>query len=294
MKLQQGDVAVVTGGASGIGFGMAERFCMLGLHVVVADVEQGALDDAVGRLEKHGTDVLGVRTDVSKEAEVQQLAATTVERFGGVHVTCNNAGVVAKGDPWEGPLSGWEWVINVNLWGVIHGVRAFLPHLTAGGRGHIVNTASMAGLFPGLNAIYDATKHAVVALTEDLYQELRFMGSPVGVSVLCPGWVRTNLVDSERNFPSGAQDAPDKSIAIQVVEPHLRRALDEGMTPAAVAEVVTTGIEADQFWLLTHKDWMPMCVKRWDAIAEGINPPTFDEIPSMPSRTQMIEEAFGT
>jgi len=202
MKLEKGDVAVVTGAASGIGFGLAERFASMGLQVVAADVEQGALDAAADELGKHGGEVLGVRTDVSKEDEVQALAARTLERFGGVHVVCNNAGVAAKSDPWEGPLSGWQWVIDVNLWGVIHGVRAFLPHLLAGGRGHIVNTASMAGLVPGFNPMYDATKHAVVALTEDLYHSARDLGWPIGVSVLCPGWVRTNIVDAERNRPA--------------------------------------------------------------------------------------------
>jgi NAD(P)-dependent dehydrogenase (short-subunit alcohol dehydrogenase family) len=293
MKLEQGDVAVVTGAASGIGFGLAERFATLGLRVVASDIEQDALDDAVSRLAAHGADVLGVRTDVSKEADVQALAAQALDRFGAVHVVCNNAGVVAKSDPWEGPISGWEWLIGVNLWGVIHGVRAFLPHLLAGGRGHIVNTASMAGLVPGLNPIYDATKHAVVALTEDLYHSARDFGWPIGVSVLCPGWVHTNLVDSERNWPSSEGAAPDESLAIKVIEPHLRRAIDEGMTPAAVAEVVTNGIEEDRFFLLTHPHWMPMAVRRWDAIAEGENPPSIEELPDMPSKTQMIEEAFA-
>jgi NAD(P)-dependent dehydrogenase (short-subunit alcohol dehydrogenase family) len=183
-------------------------------------------------------------------------------------------------------------VIDVNLWGVIHGVRAFLPHLRAGGRGHVVNTASMAGLMPGLNPIYDVTKHAVVALTEDLYHSTKDLGIPVGVSVLCPGWVRTNLLDAERNWPA-AGDVPDESLPIQVIEPHLRRAIDEGLTPAAVADIVVRGIEDDRFWLLTHPDWMPMAVRRWDAIAEGVNPPSLDELPDMPTKAQMIEEAFA-
>ena len=293
MKLERGDVAVVTGAASGIGFGLAEAFAKKGLHVVAADVEAGALDDAVTRLGAHGGEVLGVPTDVSREAAVEALAAATLERFGGVHVVCNNAGVVVKTDAWTGPISGWEWILGVNLWGVIHGVRAFLPHLVAGGRGHIVNTASIAGLIPGLDAMYDATKHALVALTENLYQATQDAGLPIGVSVLCPGWVRSNLVDAERNWPSERGAVPDAAVALRVIEPHLRRAISEGMTPAAVAEVVVTGIEADRYWLLTHKDWMPMLVRRWDSITEGVNPQAIEELPDMPARSQLIEETIN-
>jgi len=211
MKLERGDVAVVTGAASGIGFALAERFATAGLNVVAADVEPAALDDATARLAAHGVDVLGVPTDVSIEEQVQALASTTVERFGGVQVVCNNAGVMTRADPWLGPTQAWEWVIGVNLWGVIHGVRAFLPHLALGGRGHIVNTASMAGLVPGLNPIYDATKHAIVAISENLFYDLHAASLPVGVSVLCPGWVRTAFADAERNWPAGRGTRRDRS-----------------------------------------------------------------------------------
>ncbi|MEX2267062.1 MAG: SDR family NAD(P)-dependent oxidoreductase [Acidimicrobiia bacterium] len=246
MKLERGDVAVVTGAAGGIGFALAERFATAGLHVVAADVEPGALDDAVTRLAEHGGEVLGVPTDVSREEQVQALATTAVERFGGVHVVCNNAGVVSRADPWLGPTEAWEWVFGVNLWGVIHGVRAFMPHLALGGRGHIVNTASMAGLFPGLNPIYDATKHAVVAISENLFHDMKAASLNVGVSVLCPGWVRTALIDAERNW-TGDGEPPPVGAGLSAVEPHLRRATDEGMTPAAVAELVATCIEEDRF-----------------------------------------------
>ena len=293
MKLQQGDVAVVTGAASGIGFALAERFATAGLHVVAADVEADALDEAVTKLAVHGGDVIGVITDVSREEEVQALATKTVERFGGVNVVCNNAGVVSKAESWTGPISAWEWVVGVNLWGVIHGVRAFLPHLVLGGRGHIVNTASMAGLVPGLNPIYDATKHAVVALTEDLFHNMRDSMLPVGVSVLCPGWVRTGIADAERTWPAHRGEQPPAAMTAEVIYPHLRRAIAEGMTPAAVADLVASGIEEDRFWLFTHADWMPWAIGRWDSIVEGVNPVPTEDIPGFPPRAQLIEETLA-
>lgn len=292
MKVQRGDVAVVTGGASGIGFALAERFASSGMNVVVADVEPGALDDAVARLAEHGTEVLAVPTDVSREEQVQALAQAAVDRFGGVHVVCNNAGVASRGDPWLGPTSAWEWVFGVNLWGVIHGVRAFLPHLALGGRGHIVNTASMAGLMPGLNPIYDATKHAVVALSEDLFLDMQSASIPVGVSVLCPGWVNTQLVDAERNWPFG-EEPPVTGAAITAIEPHLRRALAEGVTPAAVADRVAACIEEERFWVFTHPEWMELAGRRWERVVEGVDPVMPERIPGMPPSAQLREEALA-
>ena len=156
MELREGDVAVVTGAASGIGFALAEHFARKGLHVVAADVDAATLGDAAERLRSHGGPVLARSVDVRKEDEVDALAAATVEHFGAVHLVCNNAGVSTRSDPWLGPINAWKWVFDVNVWGVVHGIRAFLPHLVAGGRGHIVNTASMAGLVPGVGAPYDA------------------------------------------------------------------------------------------------------------------------------------------
>ena len=189
MELTAGQVAVVTGAGSGIGLSLAERFAAAGLHLVLADVQVDALESAAAQVGGRGVDVLTVRTDVSKVADVEALAAQTLERFGAVHVVCNNAGVAPRSDPWFGPLSSWEWVMGVNFWGVVHGCRTFLPHLAGGG--HIVNTASVAGLMPGFSPSYDASKHAVVAITEGLYTTLQLAGLPIGVSVLCPGWVRT-------------------------------------------------------------------------------------------------------
>src|SRR5258707_3726385 len=189
MELTPGRVAVVTGAASGTGLALAERFARSGLNVVLADVDEGGLKTAADTITGMGVDAITVPTDVSDEAAVQALASAALSRFGAVHVVCNNAGVASLADSWFGPVSSWQWVLGVNLWGVVHGVRAFLPILAGQGEGHIVNTASIAGLLPGFGPSYDASKHAVVALTEDLYLNLQQVGIPIGVSVLCPGWV---------------------------------------------------------------------------------------------------------
>src|SRR3954468_15317411 len=178
MKLEAGKIAVVTGGASGIGFALADRFATAGMHVVLADVDDDGLAAAAETIGARGVETLTVKTDVSSEASVQALAAATVERFGTAHVVCNNAGVMSSADPWFGPLSTWEWVMGVNFWGVVHGVRAFLPLLAERPDAHIVNTASIAGLLPGFSPPYSASKHAVVAMTEELFTMLRTVGLP--------------------------------------------------------------------------------------------------------------------
>ena len=236
MELTAGQVAVVTGAGSGIGLSLAERFAAAGLHLVLADVQVDALESAAAQVGARGVDVLTVRTDVSKVADVEALAAQTLERFGAVHVVCNNAGVAPRSDPWFGPLSSWEWVMGVNFWGVVHGCRAFLPHLAGGG--HIVNTASVAGLMPGFSPSYDASKHAVVAITEGLYTTLRLAGLPIGVSVLCPGWVRTNILEAHRNWPAELGEKPADDPLNEPFRQHVERALAEGNTPASVADAV--------------------------------------------------------
>ena len=237
MELTPGKVAVVTGAASGIGLALAERFAQAGLDVVLADVEQPALQAAEQKVAGLGAKTLAVPTDVSDEAAVNALAAAAVDCFGAVHVVCNNAGVASLADPWFGPLSAWKWVLGVNLWGVIHGIRAFLPLLATQRESCIVNTASAAGLIPGVGPIYDAAKHAVVAISEDLYRAMNVAMLPIGVSVLCPGWVRTSIIQADRNWSPSLGEVPARAATAEVTEPHVQRAIDEGMAPAAVADL---------------------------------------------------------
>jgi NAD(P)-dependent dehydrogenase (short-subunit alcohol dehydrogenase family) len=291
MELRAGQTAVVTGAASGIGHALAEAFARRGLNLVLADVQDDALAAADEKIRALGVETLPIRVDVSKEEAVQGLATATLDRFGGVHVVCNNAGVGGAGDPWFGPLSSWEWVLGVNLWGVVHGVRAFLPHLVGGG--HIVNTASIAGLYPGFAPPYDASKHAVVAITESLYNAMTSAGLPVGVSCLCPGWVRTGIVDSDRNWPAEFGERPQIDPVQEVSRTHVRRAIDEGTTPAAVADLVLSSVEANRFWVFPHDDFLELCVRRWERIAEKLDPDPPEHTPGMPPRSQIVAETMA-
>lgn len=289
MELARGDTAVVTGAASGIGFALADCFARAGLNVAVADVEQAAMTGAAERLRAHGTEIVTHRVDVRSADEVDGLATAVIEHFGAVHVVCNNAGVSSRADPWSGPLDVWRWVIDVNVLGVVHGVRAFLPHLLAGG-GHIVNTASMAGLVPGVGAPYDASKHAVVALTEDLFLDLQARGAPVGVSLLCPGWVRTNIADADRNWPPEHGERPERAATTAAIEHHLRRAIAEGLTPAAVAELVADAVRTGRFWVLPSPDWLELASQRWDRIRAHADPQWPDRIPGLPPMSRLYQD----
>jgi NAD(P)-dependent dehydrogenase (short-subunit alcohol dehydrogenase family) len=290
MDFGTGKVAVVTGAASGIGFALADRFASGGMDVVLGDVDENGLTSACERIRAHGVDAAAVLTDVSDETSLGELAETAYDRFGAVHVLCNNAGVGSLADPWFGPTSAWHWVLGVNLWGVVHGIRAFLPRMLAQAEGHIVNTASMAGLHPSASPIYDASKHAVVALSEDLYRMLRQMQAPIGVSVLCPGWVRTNILDAERNWPASLGTRPDHAVVADVVFPHVQRALDEGTNPAVVADLVANAVMADRFWVLPHPDFVDLAIRRWHSIAEGLNPELNIDAPGMPPAAQIADE----
>ncbi len=290
MELTAGKVAVVTGAASGIGLAMAERFARAGLDVVLADVEQPALQAAEQKVAGLGAKTLAVPTDVSDEAAVNALAAAAVDRFGAVHVVCNNAGVASDADPWFGPVSTWRWVLGVNLWGVIHGIRAFLPLLATQRESHVVNTASAAGLIPGTHPTYDAAKHAVVAVSEDLYRAMQVAGFPVGVSVVCPGWVRTSIYQATRNWPGSLGEVPPPAATSEVVGPHVQRAIDEGMAPAAVADLVADAIAAGRFWVFTDPYFTERALDRWQRIAEGQNPRTEVDLPGFPPARELAAE----
>ncbi len=249
-------VAVVTGAASGIGLAMAERFAAEGMKVVMADVEAEALAIAAEGLKSKGAVILASRTDVSKPEQLELLAEKVYETFGGVHVLCNNAGVEVIGLTWEHTLSDWEWVIGVNLWGVIHGVRAFVPRMLAGGEeGHIVNTASMAGLTTApFMSIYDVTKHGVVALSESLYKEFAVTGAKLGISVLCPGLINTNIMSSKRNRPSMLDDEGRFGAGAQQFRANLAAGLATGYPPSEVARQVYEGIRDNQFYIVPAQD----------------------------------------
>lgn len=293
MDLTNDTVAVVTGAGSGIGLALAEALASRGCRLVLADVQDDALTSAGERIAAHGVDVLTVRTDVSKVDEVDALAAATMERFGAVHVVCNNAGVSGAGDPWFGPLAGWEWVMGVNFWGVVHGTRAFLPLIAMSGPGHIVNTASILGLMPAMSPAYDASKHAVVALTEDLHHTIRAADLPIGVSCLCPGWVRTGILDADRNWPDALGPRPETDAAGQISRKYVQGAIDEGMQPGQVADLVVDAIESGRYWVLPSPEFFELAVERFHRIAELENPVAPEHIPGLPPRSQITAEVMA-
>lgn len=263
----EGKVAVVTGGASGIGRAMGERFGQEGMRVVLADVEEEALAATVAELRRSELEVTGVLCDVSSADAVKHLAEETLAIYGGVHVLCNNAGVAAGGAiigdrqqyVWEQPLSDWTWTLNVNLWGVVHGIRTFVPIMLAQGEpAHIVNTASTAGLTtgPGL-AIYGVSKHGVVRLSEAMYFQLQEASPHVRVSVLCPGGVRTRIAAAGRNRPDDLLEADIHRLDASEVEVRTQnwfdRIADQGQDPEEIAEKVLDAIREEQFYILTHE-----------------------------------------
>jgi NAD(P)-dependent dehydrogenase (short-subunit alcohol dehydrogenase family) len=266
-----GKVAVVTGAASGIGLGLSERFAAEGMHVVMADVEESALSKAASALAGNGASVLPVLTDVADRAAVDALRDSAVSAFGAVHVVCNNAGVGGPhGALWECPPGEWDWVLGVNLGGVINGVRAFMPLLLEQDAGHMVNTSSIFGVFAGTLGPYGVSKHAVAALTETLYFNLKAQGvSHVGVSVLCPGAVRTNFGTSARNRPSWAGPPAVRGEAEQESAERFDRLSATGASPAEVAAIVVDGIRARRFYLLTSENRNEAVTRRGEEIVAG-------------------------
>lgn len=256
----EGRVAVVTGGASGIGFGIAKQLAVQGMKLVIADIEQGALDRAAKEL-----GALGVRTDVSDPDSVENLAAKALAEFGAVHVVCNNAGVGAMSMIADSSLSDWRWMINVNLWGVIHGTHTFLPILKRNAEGgHFVNTSSLGGLstMPGLG-IYAVTKYGVVALSEVLAQELAQEGSKVGVTVLCPGTIQTNIKASSRNRPAALGAGALHDVDLEETE---FGALVRWASPEQVGDIVVRAVKRGDMYAFTHPDMKQPILDRHRAI----------------------------
>ncbi len=276
MKELAGRVAVVTGAADGIGRAIAGRCAEAGMRLVLADVDRGRLEVSRAELERAGAEVLGCPTDVSRAAEVEALAVATYARFGACHLLVNNAGVALGKPVWEATLADWEWVLGVNLYGVIHGVRAFVPRmLEAGEPGHVVNTASIAGLIspPGLGP-YNVSKHGVVTLSESLHGDLAVRGAPIGVSVLCPAWVRTRIAESERHRPKAERtDASRVDGVAAKVGAAVEEAVEAGIAPAEVARAVLDAVASGRFYILTHPHTKKAVQIRAEDILDG-RPPT--------------------
>jgi NAD(P)-dependent dehydrogenase (short-subunit alcohol dehydrogenase family) len=267
MENLAGKVAVITGGASGIGKAVAWRAAAEGMKLVLADVEEPVLAETAAALAADGADVLPVVTDVADAGSVRALRDRTLEHFGGAHLVHNNAGVGLGGPIWEITEEEWRWILGVNLWGVIHGINAFVPLLLEQGEGHVVNTASIAGLSstPGLGP-YTATKHAVVAISESLFKDLRAAAAPIGVSVLCPAFVQTGIGRSDRNRPAWAPEHDPASAAERTS--FIQAMVDAGIDPKTVADRVLDAVRDGTFYILTHPEMKPALALRHEDILE--------------------------
>ncbi len=268
MKQFEGKTAVVTGAASGIGFGLAERFAQENMQVVMADVEEEALEKAVERLEQHQHRVTGVRADVLVKESIEELFAKAQEQYGNIHILCNNAGIGAfSGNRaiWEVEKSDWNWTLGVNFYGVLYGIQTFLPHMHAHGEeGHVVTTASLAGLMRGAGT-YGVSKHAVRALAESLNADLVTRGSKIGSSVLCPGFVNTNIGNAERNRPANLQKTDVPDVDDEAFAP-FAALLKNGKAPSEVADIVINAIKDNVFYILPHPAWDDTIREHFDEI----------------------------
>ena len=271
-----GKVAVVTGAASGIGRALAGRLAAAGAKLVLADIEDRPLEEVATSLRAGGAEVVALRADVSKAEDVERIGATAMESFGALHLCVNNAGVAGGGLAWEIGLDEWDWVLGVNLYGVIHGLRSFVPRIIESGGGHVVNIASMAGLTsnPGM-ASYNVTKHSVVTLSETLALDLSLTHPEVGVTVVCPGWVRTQINRSERNRPERAGSALDVEPTTEL-QFDLRSIVDglieSGLEPDDVADMILDAVRTGRFTVLTHPEWQAMVTRRVEGILAGDQP----------------------
>ncbi len=295
MKNFKDKVAVITGGASGFGREFANIGARLGMKLVLADVQQDALDQVKTELEAQGVQVLALLCDVRKAEQVQVLADATMARFGAVHLVFNNAGVGSGGLIWENSQADWEWVLGVNLWGVIHGVRIFTPLMLEcakkepGYEGHIVNTASMAGL---LNAptmgVYNVSKHAVVSLSETLYHDLKLVEAPIGASVLCPYFVPTGIDQSHRNRPEDVKGAAKPTASQRAAQAMSEKAVSSGKVSAAqVAEWTFDAIRNDGFYIFSHPNALGNVQKRMEDIVTQRNPS--DPYEAAPQVREMLQ-----
>ena len=267
-------VAVITGAASGIGRGIAERCAQEGMKVILAGINIENLTPVENELRANGTEVLSVQADVSKLGDIETLAQKTLDAFGGVHLLVNNAGVGAGGPVWECSWADWEWVMSVNLWGVIYAAKIFVPIMLAQDTEcHIVNTSSIAGVLPyHPSAPYQVTKHAVVALSENLHFSLMARNARVGVSVLCPGWVKSRILDSERNRPPNLRNEPvETSPEQQVILEEFREKVKTGLTPQQVADDVFRAVREKTLYVFTDTEYESMAQGRMENILESLH-----------------------
>ena len=273
MRDLAGKTAFVTGGASGIGLALGRAFVQAGMNIMLADIETDALEAAVESLRGSGTEVRGIVCDVADPLSVERAAEASCQAFGNVHVVCNNAGVAAPAGIDHISLDNWRWVLDVNLMGVLHGIRSFLPHIRAHGEGgHIVNTASMAGMIagPGFSP-YAASKFAVVAMSEGLAAQLKPLG--IGVSVLCPGFVRTLIGESGRNRPEryGPTQTPDRASPQGQVIAYIAERLASGLDPSEIATRVLAAIRGDELYVFTHPEMRGELEERFAAIMAAMD-----------------------
>lgn len=290
-----GKTAVVTGAASGMGLAFAQRFADQGMNVVLADIESDALQTQVRRLEQQERNVLAAVVDTRHRDALEAVRDRAIQQFGPIHILCNNAGVTSREDAglgvgngqravWDVPDSTWEWVLGVNFWGVLHGLQVFVPHMLEHGQpGHIVNTASLAALIPGASA-YSVSKHAVLTLTEGLYFHLKSLDSQIGASVLCPGFVDTQIALAERNRPAEfgpalIESTPEQEAAMQTM-------LGGGMPPADVADLVLQAVRDDRAYILPSTGWDDIVLNRVQAILDRQAPLTIDFEAMLNRRTQ--------
>lgn len=262
-------VAVITGGASGIGLGMARAFARRGMKLVIADLDEVALKNVVAEFEGAGVAVVGQMTDVSQLDQVEALAETAIGAFGGVNILCNNAGVGIPTSARKMKLKDWKWIIDVDLWGPIYGINVFLPLIEQSGEGHINSTSSMAGLIAGqMMGAYNVAKHGVVALMASTERELRAKQSPITTSVLCPGPINTNISSHSVQFRPGQAAAPTDGKKFGKMGSNIQAMLEQGMNPDEVGELVADAIRDNRFWILTHPRWIKTVQKQLDALRE--------------------------
>lgn len=277
MKTFAGRVAVITGGASGLGRALAFRLAREGVRLVLADVDERALQATRDELAAGGAAALGMRCDVSRGEDVERLAERALAEFGAVHIVCNNAGVAPLGLVWENSVADWQWALGVNLWGVIHGVRVFTPILLRqGDEGHVVNVASVAGLIapPGMG-VYNVTKHGVVALSETLYHDLAVQQARVKCSVVCPAFFPSGIHESERSRPAELKSDRAKSAIDLELDAMLRKATTSGRLSAEdIAERVFEAVRDERFYVLTHPRINASIERRMRAILDGAAPPS--------------------